>query len=152
VRVARAEGEVALTPEAALRLWTDPGRWPAFVEGFARVVEQDREWPAPGSRLVWDSVPAGRGRVTEKVAEDAGTDRFTTVVFEDRLAGRQTFRAIESEAGSRVELSLEYMLTRYGPLGALADVIFIRRALRDAMRRTIYRFAVEAEEEAGLRD
>jgi Polyketide cyclase / dehydrase and lipid transport len=151
VRTARAEGEVALTPEAALRLWTDVRRWPAFVEGFARVVEQDPEWPAAGARVVWDSVPAGRGRVTEKVTDEVGSDRFATIVFEDRLAGKQTFRAAESEGGSRVEVSLEYTLTKYGPLGALADVIFIRRALRDALRRTIFRFSVEAEEEAGLR-
>jgi hypothetical protein len=152
MRTARAEGEVALTPEAALRLWTDVSRWPAFVEGFARVLEQDAAWPAPGARLVWESVPTGRGRVTEKVTDDAGTDRFATLVFEDRLAGRQTLRAIESEGGCRVELSLEYTLTRYGPFGVLADVIFIRRALRDALRRTLYRFAVEGQEEAGLRD
>jgi hypothetical protein len=150
VRIARAEGEVALAPEAALRLWTDVGRWPSFVEGFARVVEQDPEWPAEGGRVIWESVPAGRGRVTEKVSDD-GPDRLATLVFEDRLAGMQTFRVAESEAGARVQLSLEYTLTKYGPLGALADVIFIRRALRDSLRRTLSRFAVEAEEEAGLR-
>jgi hypothetical protein len=33
----------------------------------------------------------------------------------------------------------------------VADALFIRRALRDALRRTVGRFAVEAEEEAGLR-
>jgi hypothetical protein len=33
----------------------------------------------------------------------------------------------------------------------VADVLFVRRALRDALRRTLRRFAVEAEEEAGLR-
>jgi hypothetical protein len=33
----------------------------------------------------------------------------------------------------------------------VADAIFIRRALRDSLRRTLFRFAVEAEEEAGLR-
>jgi hypothetical protein len=151
VRTARAEATVALTPEAALRLWTDVSRWTTFVEGFARVVEQDPGWPAQDSRLVWESIPAGRGRVTEKVVESGGSDRFVTMVFEDRLAGRQTFRAVESEGGSRVELSLEYTLTSYGPLGPLADVIFIRRALRDSLRRTIARFRVEAEEEAGLR-
>ncbi|MEA2332611.1 MAG: hypothetical protein QOH58_2749 [Thermoleophilaceae bacterium] len=150
MRIARAEGEVALAPEAALRLWTDVGRWPSFVEGFARVVEQDPEWPAEGGRVIWESVPAGRGRVTEKVSDD-GPDRLATLVFEDRLAGMQTFRVAESEAGARVQLSLEYTLTKYGPLGALADVIFIRRALRDSLRRTLSRFAVEAEEEAGLR-
>jgi hypothetical protein len=151
VRVARAEVDVALTPEAALRLWTDVSRWPSFVEGFARVIELDPGWPAQDSRLVWESIPAGRGRVTEKVVDSGGSDRFATMVFEDRLAGRQTFRAVESEGGSRVELSLEYTLTSYGPLGPLADVIFIRRALRDSLRRTIARFRVEAEEEAGLR-
>jgi hypothetical protein len=74
-----------------------------------------------------------------------------TQVCEDRLMGLQTVRAAESEAGSRVELSLEYTLTKYGALGGVADAIFIRRALRDALHRTLSRFAVEAEEEAGLR-
>ncbi|HEX2127293.1 MAG TPA: SRPBCC family protein [Thermoleophilaceae bacterium] len=151
MRIARAEGEVVLTPEAALRLWTDPNRWSTFMEGFARIVERDPEWPAEGARLVWESAPAGRGKVTEKVVEPPASDRFASRVFEERLVGVQTFRAAESEGGSRVELSLEYTLTKYGPLGAVADVIFIRRALRDSLRRTLFRFEIEAEEEAGLR-
>jgi hypothetical protein len=151
VSVVRAEGEAVLTPEAALRLWTDPTRWSTFVEGFARIVERDPDWPAEGARLVWESVPAGRGKVTEKVVEPPASDRFASRVLEERLVGVQTFRAAESEGGSRVELSLEYTLTRYGPLGAVADALFIRRALRDSLRRTLFRFGIEAEEEAGLR-
>jgi len=150
VRTARAEAEVALAPEAALRLWTDVSRMPTFVEGLARVLVVDPDWPAQDARLIWESIPTGRGRVTEKVAE-GGPDRISTLVFEDRLAGKQTFRVIESEGGARAELSLEYTLTKYGPLGALADAIFIRRALRDMLRRTLDRFAIEAEEEAGAR-
>lgn len=150
MRTATAEAEVRLAPEAALRLWTDLSRWPTFVEGFARVVEVDPGWPGEGSRVIWESIPSGRGRVTEKVIENAPGE-FATMVFEDRLSGRQALRAIESEGGARLELSLEYTLTSYGPLGPLADAIFIRRALRDSLRRTIQRFEVEAEEEAGLR-
>jgi hypothetical protein len=151
VRTARAQADLVLTPEAALRLWSDVSRWPSFVEGFARELERSPEWPAAGARIVWESTPAGRGRVTEKVAEGEGPDRFVTHVFEERLHGTQTFRVVESEAGSRAELALDYELTKYGPLGAVADVIFIRRAIRDSLRRTLSRFAVEAEEEAGLR-
>jgi Polyketide cyclase / dehydrase and lipid transport len=151
VRTAWARADLVLTPEAALRLWTDVDRWPSFVEGFARPLERAPEWPAGGSRLVWESTPAGRGRVTEKVVEGEGPDRFVTTVFEERLQGTQTFRVVESEGGSRAELSLEYELTKYGPFGAVADAIFIRRAIRDSLRRTLARFAVEAEEEAGLR-
>ena len=151
MRVARAQADVVLTPEAALRLWTDVDRWSTFVEGFAHTLERSAEWPAAGSRVVWESTPSGRGRVTEKVMEGEGPDRFVTTVFEDRLHGTQTFRVVESEAGSRAELSLEYRLTKYGPLSAVADAIFIRRAIRDMLRRTLSRFSVEAEEEAGLR-
>jgi Polyketide cyclase / dehydrase and lipid transport len=151
VRTAWARADLVLTPEAALRLWTEVDRWPSFVEGFARTLERAPEWPAAGSRLVWESTPAGRGRVTEKVVEGEGPDRFVTTVFEERLQGTQTFRVVESEGGSRAELSMEYELTKYGPLAAVADAIFIRRAIRDSLRRTLARFAVEAEEEAGLR-
>jgi hypothetical protein len=49
-----------------------------------------------------------------------------------------------------VGLELEYELTKSGPLAALTDVLFIRRALTDALRRTLRRFGVEAAEEAAL--
>jgi Polyketide cyclase / dehydrase and lipid transport len=148
---ATAQADLVLTPEAALRLWKDTSRWSTFVEGYARQLELSGEWPASGASVVWESTPAGRGRVTEKVMDADGPDRFTTMVFEDRLNGLQTFRVVESEGGSRAELSLEYRLTKWGPLSAVADAIFIRRAVRDSLRRTLYRFSVEAEEEAGLR-
>lgn len=150
MRTARAQAEVPLAPGDALRLWSDVSRWPSFVEGFARVVDSDPGWPAPDSRVVWESVPAGRGRVTEKVVQsDPGL--LATMVFEDRLAGRQTFRTAPSDEGAAIELELEYTLVKYGPLGVVADALFIRRALRDSLRRTLFRFAIEAEEEAGLR-
>jgi hypothetical protein len=57
VRTARAATEVSLQPAAALTLWTDPTRWPTFIEGFGRLVGTDGDWPAPESRVVWESVP-----------------------------------------------------------------------------------------------
>ena len=150
MRTAGAGTDVPLAPAAALALWADVSRWPSFIEGFGRLVENDPGWPAPDARLVWESVPAGRGRVTEKVVESS-EDRIATMVFEDRLAGRQEFRVAPGPGGAAVELSLEYTLTKYGPFGVVADVLFIRRAIRDSLRRTLFRFGVEAEEEAGLR-
>ena len=149
-RVARAAAVVPLAPEGALALWTDVNRWPTFVEGFARKLEQSEDWPSEGARVVWESGPGGRGRVTEKVVEH-GTGRFETRLSEDALQGRQALSVSEDAEGTRVELTLDYELTKYGPLRAAADALFIRRALRDALRRTLRRFAVEAEEEAGLR-
>jgi hypothetical protein len=151
VRTTQAVAEVVLPPEAAAELWRDPRRWSAFVEGFARFVEVSPDWPAEGSKLVWESIPTGRGRVTEKVV-DTGDRRFATRVAEKRLAGfqRAAFEPGE-QGGSRVWLELEYELTGDSPFRGLADVLFIRRALRDSLRRTLRRFAIEAEEERGLR-
>jgi hypothetical protein len=150
-RSATAATLVDLEPAAALALWTDVDRWPSFVEGFARVVEQDPGWPAEGARLAWESGAGGRGRVTERVVEH-GPDSFVTQVFEDRLSGTQRLTVAEQPDGARVDLTLEYELTSDAPLSALGDVLFIRRALRDALGRTLRRYAIEAEEDAGLRD
>jgi hypothetical protein len=149
VRRASARSSLPLSPSDALRLWSDVERWPSFVEGYARRLELTEAWPEPGGRVVWESTPDGRGRVTETVVESS-PDRFTTQVYEAALLGTQTLRALPTNDGSEVELSLEYELAKYGPLRGLADAIFIRRALRDALRRTLYRFTVEAEEEARL--
>jgi hypothetical protein len=99
--------------------------------------------------VVWESKPDGRGRVTETVVESRA-DLFSTQVYEAALAGTQTLRALPADDGSEVELALEYELSRYGPLGGVADALFIRRALRDMLRRTLYRFGIEAEEAARL--
>ena len=150
-RISSVKGRVALDPEPAAALWSDLRRWPSFVEGFARVLEQSGEWPDQGAKVVWESGPGGRGRVTEKVVQ-RGPRVLGTRVAEDRLLGTQTFRAEpDPEGGSVVELSLEYELTSTGPLRWLTDVIFIRRALRDALGRTLRRYAVEAQDDAGLR-
>ena len=149
MRRASARAALPLTPPEVLRVWTDVERWPSFVEGFARRLELTEAWPEQGGRMVWESTPDGRGRVTETVTERSG-ERFSTQVYEKALAGTQTLRALPASDGSEVELSLEYELARYGPLRGIADALFIRRALRDSLRRTLFRFGVEAEEEARL--
>ena len=149
MRRASARGPLPLPPPEALQLWSDVDRWPTFVEGFARRLELTENWPAPGSRVVWESTPDGRGRVTEAVKESE-PDRFSTQVYEKALTGVQTLRALPANGGSEVELALEYELTRYGPLSGVADALFIRRALRDSLRRTLFRFGLEAEEETRL--
>ena len=142
---------VELDPGRAWALWTDVRRWPTFVEGFSGVEDRTREWPAKGARIIWNSIPGGRGRVTEKVTESEPASRFSTTVFEESMSGTQTTTFARAEDGrTRVELSLDYTLTREGWLRALADVLFIRRALNQALNRTLARFAAEAAEEAAL--
>jgi hypothetical protein len=135
--------------ERAVRLWTDVRRWPSFVEGFAQPVEVSADWPAAGSKVVWQSIPQGRGRVTERV-RSYEPGRIVTELFEDALSGRQTATFRPEDGETLVEVELDYELTRSGVLRQLTDVIFIRRALAQALARTLRRFATEAAEETSL--
>ena len=148
--VVREAVATALEPERAYALWIDVRRWPTFVDGFAHPQRLDDEWPAEGAKLVWRSTPDGRGVVTERVREVEPGSRLVTDVFEERCAGIQTVSFEPDEDGSIVELELDYELTKGGPLRGVTDVLFIRRAQSEALRRTLRRFATEAAEEAAL--
>ena len=142
---------VALGPADAFALWTDLSRWSTFVDGFGHVERVDDSWPDAGAKLVWRSVPTGRGVVTERVEASEPGRRLRTKVLEERTIGTQTvaFEPAE-EGGTTVAIELDYQLQKAGPLNALVDVLFIRRAQRDALTRTLRRFATEAAEEAAL--
>ena len=145
-----AARRVELDPDRAWTLWTDLGRWATFIEGFSQLVEGGADWPAEGAKIVWRSTPGGRGRVTEKVTASEPGTRFATQVFEDQMSASQLVTFARAEDGrTRVELRLDNELTQAGPLKAVADVLFIRRALNQALNRTLARFATEAAEEAG---
>jgi hypothetical protein len=153
--VARERAVTVLAPHQALDLWLDTSRWPTFVDGFGAIDHMREQWPEPGARVVWRSNPGGRGTVTEKVAELAPSGRVVIDVRDDQLSGRQTTTFTEPYDGGEgcdILVELDYTLHERNPLKAVADVIFIRRALRDSIRRTLKRFAVEAAEEAGLRE
>ena len=89
--------------------------------------------------------------MTERVLASSRPHLLKTRVFEERLTGTQTLEfELAEEGGTEVALTLEYELTSGGPLRALTDLLFIRRAQGDALARTLRRFAVEAAEMAAL--
>ncbi|HST38601.1 MAG TPA: SRPBCC family protein [Conexibacter sp.] len=146
MRRARAALELPANAAAVERLWADPAGWAAFVDGFERVVEVDPEWPAVGARLVWASHPGGRGEVTEKVLRHEPGAELVTQLSDPDLTGVQRLAFAPpagGAAGVGVALELEYALRRNGPFMVLADPLFVRRALRDSLRRTLARLAAE---------
>jgi Polyketide cyclase / dehydrase and lipid transport len=143
----RVEGSVVVPgrAEEAEALWLDPARWASWVEGFSHVVVLDGEWPRPGSRLRWSSVPRGRGLVEERALQYAPAERIVAAVEDSRLAGIQEVAFAEGEEEVRVTLALSYELKeRTFPL---VDRFFVRRALQDSVRRTVARFANERRAE-----
>ena len=149
--VARASIDLPVQVSAAEALWYDLDRWPAFVDGFGHLATREGDWPAAGARVVWDSVREGRGRVAERVSAYEVRAGQTALVEDPRLAGVQTVAFSPREGGgSRLELSLDYRLKERHALTPVVDALFVRRAVADALRRTLSRFRREVVAEAEL--
>jgi Polyketide cyclase / dehydrase and lipid transport len=141
----RASASVTVSGRAAEaeELWYDQTRWPTWIDGFGHVVRLDDEWPDAGARLVWDSKPGGRGRVVERVTSHVQRQGQTLEVEDERLRGTQTVAFTPAGDDTQIELSLEYRLKSRTPLTPLVDALFVRRAIRDSLSRTLARFANE---------
>ena len=128
----------------AEELWYDPNRWAAWIDGFGHVAKLEGEWPQIGARLLWDSRPQGRGRVLERVVAYEPRSGQSVAVEDEKLTGVQTvaFEPVGDEI--RVSLTLEYSLKEGN---RLLDILFVRRALRDSLNRTLTRFSHERRAE-----
>jgi hypothetical protein len=124
-------------------LWYDPQRWPAWVDGFGHSVKLEGEWPNVGARSVWDSKPGGRGRVVEQVTAYEARVGQTLAVEDEKLRGTQRVSFTPGEGSVEVALELEYDLKAENVFTPLTDALFIRRAVRDSLKRTLLRFARE---------
>jgi len=139
-----AQIELPGLTSAAEELWYDTARWPTFIVGLAHVAKVDGDWPRAGSRVVWDAHPGGRGRVVETVTAYEARVGQTVTVEDEKIRGTQTiaFKPKE-EGGVELTLTLEYTVKQEAGVPFFVDLAFVRRPMRDSLRRTLSRFARE---------
>ncbi len=142
--VVEASVEVDLSLAETWDVFFDQVRWPSWVDGFAKVVA-DEGYPEEGGTLRWQSIPAGRGEVSERVLEHEHRRRHL-IAFTDPATGGElvTTFSIAGE-GTVVEQKLDYRLSERGPLSWLASVFFVKSQLRASMHRSLVAFKNEAE-------
>ena len=128
-------------------LWYDPHRWQAWIDGFGHVVSLSDGWPNRGAELVWESPPGGRGRVTERVVAYEMRTGQTLEVEDATLTGTQKVAFEPGPDAVEITLSLEYRIKDRTALTPVVDLLFVRRAMTDALRRTVTRFANERKAE-----
>lgn len=139
----RAEVKVAALASVAEELWYDTGRWPTFVDGLAHVAKVEGDWPRSG-RVLWDAKVDGRGRVDERVEAHEARVGQTLRVEDDKITGAQRVEFHPDGDGCKVVLSLDYTLKMDPPQRQLID-FFVRRPMRDSLKRTLQRFKHELE-------
>jgi hypothetical protein len=143
MRTVRAERALDASVHDAKTCWYDTSRWPAWVNGLARVLEVSDDWPAPGASVTWQSGPAGRGRVTERVRSVEPLGGQTLEVRDDSISGVQTVSFTPLDSGCAVALSLAYEITERSAFTPVVDALFIRRAMERSLASTLEHFAVE---------
>ena len=145
----RAKASISVPGRAAdaEALWYDPHRWQAWIDGFGHVVSLSEGWPRRGAELVWESPPGGRGRVTERVVAYEMRTGQTLEVEDATLTGTQKVAFEPGPDAVEITLSLEYRIKDRTALTPVVDLLFVRRAMTDALRRTVTRFANERKAE-----
>ena len=153
--MARVEASVEIPAPLAdvWDLYFDQSRWASWVDGFAAVLSE-AGYPETGGELVWRSTEAGRGRVKETVVAHEPRS-LHRIRYEDpestgELETGFTMMPADGDRMTKVTQRLAYGLQGGGPLAAVTDFLFIRRAVSDSLRRTVTRFARELRADAEL--
>jgi hypothetical protein len=131
------------TVHEAETCWYDTRRWPAWVEGLDRILDVAGNWPRAGASVTWESGPAGRGRVLERVVSHEPLAGQTLDVQDDSIQGRQTVAFMPAGEDVQVTLSLEYEIRNRSMFTPLIDMLFIRRAMTTSLSTTLARFGGE---------
>lgn len=147
---ARASVTVEGSVHEAETLWYDTSRWPTWVTGLAHVAKLEGEWPRAGAKVVWDSIPAGRGRVVERVSSYQKLASQTLEVEDETIRGSQSVLFIPGDGSVEIELSLRYELKERSIFSPIVDFFFIRRAMASSLLQMLKRFGVELAAEREL--
>jgi hypothetical protein len=126
--------------------WYDTKRWPDWVDGLRRVIDVDTQWPRTGSTVVWESGPAGRGRVRERVVAYEARRGQTVEVEDGSITGTQALAFAPTNDGVEVTLTLQYAIKQRSPLTPLVDLLFVRRAMGASLAKTLAAFGAALEE------
>ncbi len=123
--------------------WYDTSRWPSWIDGLDQVLAVAGPWPEVGSVVTWESGPAGRGRVTERVVSHEALAGQTVEVEDVSIRGRQSVAFTARLDAVQIGLTLEYALKRRSPVSPIVDALFIKRAMAASLNVTLAHFAVE---------
>ena len=125
-------------PLAALDRRPRPGR------------ERRRYLAGDGRQVRWQSGPAGRGRVSERVVSYEPLGGQTVEVQDASIHGTQTVSFVAEDANVVVTLTLSYELTRRSPLMRVVDLLFIRRAMTRSLEQTLARLLAPSSARHGV--
>lgn len=123
----------------------DEDRWRQWVEGFAQVESSDG-YPERDGTLVWESIPAGRGTVHERVLDHEPRRRHR-ISFDDPESEGELDTTFEIRGpGVHVAQTMTYKIKHPGFFGPATDIFFVRRQVVASLERTLANLKRETEQ------
>src|SRR5204862_174723 len=92
----------------------------------------------------------GYGFIKEYPVEKLMRDAKTVEVEDEKIHGRQTVGFEPNPGGPAVSLELDYAIKQDRGVPAVVDFVFVRRPMRDSLKRTLQRFEREVRAPADL--
>jgi hypothetical protein len=143
MRTVRVAMQFPAAVHEAESCWYDAARWPDWVDGLDRIVALSADWPRVGATVAWESGPAGRGSVLERVVAYEPLVGQLLEVQDDSIRGRQSVAFASADGGVEVALTLEYRITRRSLFMPVIDFLFVGRAMAASLSTTLARFGAE---------
>ncbi len=128
----------AVVPASLADAWAaffDPAGWPEWSDAFASVVAMDG-YPEQGGRLVWRTGAAGRGEVTEEVAEHEPRSLHAVSFSDPTMTGRLETRFEIEKDQTRVTQAMEYRLAERGVF-AFLGALWVRSQVARSVERSL---------------
>ena len=134
----------------AMTAWCDTDRWHLWVEGLDRIVSVTEAWPGTGGIVRWQSGPAGRGDVTERILAYEPLAAIESEIEDDQVLARQHVQfAPLGDDQTEITLDFGYRITRRTPITPVIDWLFVRPAMSSSLQTTLGRFAANASSTRG---
>lgn len=125
--------------------WYDTNGWPEWVEGLDRIKSVKGDWPHPGAVVTWESSPAGRGSVNEKVVGYEPGAGQTVEVADASIVGTQSVVFTPASNSVEVSLRIEYQILNRSILTPILDFLFVKRAMRRSLETTLTQFGAHLD-------
>lgn len=135
--------EIKASPQATMALLDDASRWPDWYPGMTKI-DVAAPFPSQGGKVAFTVKSAGLSMAITETVLEYRPDELQLLQMEGMLSGRARWEATPEGDGTRLTTTFDYSLPG-GPLGRIADALFVKRMNAKSLEEALHNFKVLVE-------
>jgi carbon monoxide dehydrogenase subunit G len=137
--------QIDASPEEAMALLSDAGRWPDWYPGMTEI-EIDAPFPEAGGKVSFKVKSAGMSMSITETVVDFQPSKLQLLQMEGMLSGRARWELTPEGDGTRLTTTFDYGLPG-GAFGRLADALIVKRINGRSLEQALNNFKGLVERE-----